>query len=301
MNYTPDFTFSGNNNSESRDADNQLSGNQSFPQTTTLWRILEGSNVTFSTSGDVITINSSGGGTPLGVEVTNFLSKSTSGDVITINGDQIGTKADNFGLIAGDNISIGSSGRDFTVNYTGPTSAGGGGGSLNLLSTYTASTSSEITITDFDGSYDTYQIELINLVPEDDGKILQWRGSIDGGSTEISSSNYAHTTLTYTGAYLPLAQNSQPQGSLTLADGNTKVSNVAVEGGLSGTLKVVNPESDTWTNVNGQTYYFAHNRTLPVEVNIASTLSIGTGINAMTLFFDTNTIISGKVKVYGIS
>lgn len=80
----------------------------------------------------------------LGLLAGNYITFSTTADVVTINGDQIGTKADitllnsysgtnlsyigtkaaEFSILSGNNIDVSLVDRDFTVNYTGPTSSG---------------------------------------------------------------------------------------------------------------------------------------------------------------------------------
>ena len=198
MNYNPDFTFSGNNTSESRDADQSLSGSQLFTSPNN-WGVLVGSNITKSTSGDVVTINGDQIGTKASrcihqFGITNYtfdgtepshsgyaIDSSTGDKTININPDlftggdefvfcknssdsnqitfdaqagnningsqtyvmkrdqelitlvrdgnstwKIKSSTNDFGLVGGDNISIGTdTGREYTINYTGPTSGGG--------------------------------------------------------------------------------------------------------------------------------------------------------------------------------
>jgi len=176
-----------------------FTGTDSYNKTN-IWGILEGTNITFSTAGDVVTINASGtnaSGSNLGLLAGDAITLSTSGDVVTITGTQafredefaifddidstkrvtfklskitsgntsiltvkntdytiaddaevgtkadftelqsyvgtnttaisdldtrvtneLGTKADEFGLSAGTGITIGTSGRDFTIEQT---------------------------------------------------------------------------------------------------------------------------------------------------------------------------------------
>lgn len=146
--------------------------------------------------------------------------------------------------------------------------------------------------------YDTYVVELINIIPATDTDILYLRVSTDGGSSYDSGNNYGTAVF-----YLRDGASSHSLGSnsgasvILLSDG---LSNVVAEGGVNGSMTLYNPGSIT--------HYKAINFTLSMIHSTSSYLynMWGTGkyystsaINAFQLFMSSGNI-SGTVRVYGI-
>lgn len=174
-----DYILSGNDPSNSTSQDYILQGNVNLTGATTdsqvqgativatagspYWGIIAGSNITLGTIGNVVIITSSsaGGGNPLGIRTTNYITSSTSGDVVTIDGSQIGTKSDttlvnsyagtNFTLI--NNLSTrvtneGGTKADITLlnSYIGTTAK------FSDLQAYVGTTASKVTLDDYIGT-----------------------------------------------------------------------------------------------------------------------------------------------------
>ena len=184
-----------------------------------------------------------------------------------------------------------------------PASISGGG--LNLISTQTASSSATINFTSgIDSTYKEYIFRYYDIHPATDDTRFVYQASIDGGS------NY-NTTMTTT---VFRAQHSEDDGSATLgyrtardqAQGTSYQQLSEAVGNdndqcISGTLHLFDPSNTTFvkhfmstapatiSNDNLETLYVAgyHNTT--------------SAINAVSFKFESGSIQSGVIKLYGVS
>jgi len=185
------------------------------------------------------------------------------------------------------------------------TPSGLSGGSMNLISTQTASSSSTISFTSgIDDTYDSYVFKFINIHPATNGVYLNFQASTNGGSSygvTLTSTFFRaynneagdSTDLEYRTAR-DLAQSTSFQ-NLTEATGNDN------DQSCSGTLTLFNPSSTTfvkhWLSTNN-TY---HNNDFSMNVNSAGYFNTTSAINAIQFKMSSGNIDSGVIKLYGIS
>ena len=188
--------------------------------------------------------------------------------------------------------------------------SGVGGGSLVLISTQTASSSSTISFTSgLDSTYKEYIFKFINIHPATAETWFRFNLSIDGGSnynvTKTSSAFVAYhdeadstygKALTYH-VHTDLAQSTSNQslGYFTGTDNDAS---------LCGTMHLFDPSNTTFvkhfiartTNLNqdsGSSYAF--------EFNYAGYGNTTSAIDAVIFQMDSGNIDSGTIKLYGVS
>ena len=181
------------------------------------------------------------------------------------------------------------------------------GGSMNLISTQTASSSSTISFTSgIDSTYDEYVIKLINCHPSSSASFM-FNMSIDGGS------NYNVTkTTTYFRAY---HQENGGGGVLAYDTGFDLAQSTAFQDltadsvstdsdyGVSGFIHLFNPSSTTFVK-----HFIANIQSIKGGSSPESKNSFSAGygnttssVDAIQFKFDSGTIQSGTIKLYGIS
>ena len=179
------------------------------------------------------------------------------------------------------------------------------GGSMNLISTQTASSSSTISFTSgIDSTYDEYVFKFYDIHPATDGVYLNFQASTNGGSSygvTLTSTFFRSlhneaddsTNLEYRTAR-DLAQSTSFQ-NLTEATGNDN------DQSCSGTLHLFNPSSTTfvkhWLSTNN-TY---HNNDFSMNVNSAGYFNTTSAIDAIQFKMSSGNIDSGVIKLYRIS
>jgi len=183
--------------------------------------------------------------------------------------------------------------------------SGVGGGSLNLISTQTASSSSTISFTSgIDSTYKEYIFKFINIHPASDRVDFQFNLSIDSGS------NYNVTkTTTFFRAYNFEDDSSaavQYQTGEDLAQGtgfqslSDRIGNDA-DASCSGTLHLFNPSSTTFVK-----HFFSRFNRMFADPITADDFMGGYGnttsaVDAIQFKFSSGNIDSGTIKLYGVS
>ena len=179
------------------------------------------------------------------------------------------------------------------------------GGSMNLISTQTASSSSTISFTSgINNTYDSYVFKIINMHPASDDAILQFNLSADTGS------NYNVTKTSTFFEALHLEDGSE--GSLSYVTGRDIAQGTGfadltqgVDNGNSadgcGTLQLFNPSSTTFIknfifsgNIKG-------NGTKCQSTYVAGYGNTTSAVDAIQFKFSSGNIDSGVIKLYGIS
>jgi hypothetical protein len=182
-------------------------------------------------------------------------------------------------------------------------------GSLTLLSTATASTSSSISFTSgIDSTYDIYQFEFINIHPATDAVYFQFNLSTDNGSnynvTKTTTSFEAYhnesdsaTNLRYATAN-DLAQSTSDQRLIDVIPTGAGEDDRCA----SGYLHLFNPSSTTYVK-----HFIAS-----VQANVAGTSNYSwisntagygnttSAVNAIIFRASSGNIDAGTIKMYGI-
>jgi len=179
-------------------------------------------------------------------------------------------------------------------------------GSMTLLQTQTASSSSTIDFTsNIDSTYDSYVFKFINIHPASDAQFT-FNLSTDSGSnynvtkttTFVRSEhkeNGADAGLAYnTGADLAQSTSFQPI-NLNTGTGNSD--------SLSGTLQIFNPSSTTFVKhfLSKSVTRHITTPTYCIHSLMAGYGNTTSAINAVRFQMSSGNIDSGDIKLYGIS
>lgn len=176
----------------------------------------------------------------------------------------------------------------------------GGGGALILLEQHTAVPSTALSFTaSISATYDEYVFELINVVPVTNDHYLHFRLSDDGGAS-YKSTNYLFAQHYHsTGGDHGVFNQSQITSGTTFANVCSDVSSTAAQGGVSGRVRLYNPNQAaayvralvdvSYFHTNGAHYRFEGH-------------SIWTGLSAITavqFFFQSVSAVAGNVAAGG--
>ena len=183
--------------------------------------------------------------------------------------------------------------------------AGISGGSLNLISTQTASSSSTISFTSgIDSTYKEYIFKFINIHPATNQVAFTFNGSIDSGSNYnvAKTTTYfiarhteddATTELTYETGF-DLAQGTGFQ-SLVRQTGNGN------DECCAGYLHLYDPSSTTFIKHYMARFNDYEHNDQSTDNNSAGYFNTTSAIDAIQFKFGSGNIDSGTIKLYGIS
>jgi hypothetical protein len=178
-------------------------------------------------------------------------------------------------------------------------------GSMTLLQTQTASSSSSIDFTsNIDSTYDSYVFKFIDIHPATDNVQFQFNMSTDGGSnynvtkTTTFFNSYHDEADTSTGvSYNSGADLAQSTGFQQL--GRT-LSNGADECG-AGILQIFNPSSTTYVKHFISRFQEYADGSYSIERYIAGYGNTTSAVNSIKFQMSSGNIDSGVIKLYGIS
>jgi hypothetical protein len=196
---------------------------------------------------------------------------------------------------------------DLTANYafTGTNSVAGLEYAEKKLATLTASSSSTLSFTSsIDSTYNIYKFRFIDIHGSSNNRQFRFQTSTDGGSnynTTVTSSSFkafhyendSSTSLEYdTGRDLAQATSFQP-----LTDGVGSGDDES----CAGELFLFDPSSTTFVKhfISTIQLYHADDRANPQYT--AGYFNTTSAINAIQFKFDTGTIDSGTIEMYGIN
>ena len=187
--------------------------------------------------------------------------------------------------------------------------AGDVGGSLNLISTSTASSSSTIDITSgLDSTYKEYIIKFINIHPASDSVHFLFQGDTGTNTSynqTITSSSFRAYNYESSSSGTPTLQYYGSGGLAQSTDfhymtGNSGVGNDSDQA-FNGTMHLFNPSDTTFvkhfimdTNSHGPTNY-------TMRFFAAGYFNTTTAITRLRFKFSSGNIDSGTIKLYGVS
>jgi len=189
--------------------------------------------------------------------------------------------------------------------------SGVGGGSLNLISTQTASSSSTIDFTSgIDSTYKEYIFKFINIHASTDTAIFSFQGNASGGSgyNETITSTYFESYHQENGGDEALTYNSsgdQAQGTSfqSLSQQGLGVATGEDDQNLSGTLHLFDPSNTTFVkhfianvNYNDKSASVYSNNTF-----VAGYFNTTSAIDEIQFKMSSGNIDSGTIKLYGVS
>ena len=182
------------------------------------------------------------------------------------------------------------------------------GGSLNLISTQTASSSSSLSFTSgIDSTYKEYIFKYINCHPSVNIPHWTFQGSTNAGSSfgvTITSTNFnayhaendSEATLEYSGGG-DLAQSTNYQRLLTEV-------NYSDDGSVSGALHLFEPSSTTFVKhfiATSQGMFGPTSNAYSWNQYVAGYFNTTSAIDAIDFKFSSGNIDSGVIKLYGVS
>ena len=178
-------------------------------------------------------------------------------------------------------------------------------GSMTLLQTQTASSSSTIDFTsNIDSTYDVYCFKFINIHPSTDQAIIQFQGSTNGGSsygvtitsTAFRARHYESDSVAQLGYRTgdDLAQST----SFQYLNSNTGSDNDEC---ASGYLTIYNPSNTTFVKHFISNFNSVASTPDSSQHFIAGYFNTTSALNAFQFKMGSGTIESGDIKLYGIS
>ena len=182
------------------------------------------------------------------------------------------------------------------------------GGSLNLISTQTASSSSSLSFTSgIDSTYKEYIFKYINCHPSVNIPHWTFQGSTNAGSSfgvTITSTNFnayhaendSEAVIEYV-APGDLAQSTDYQRLLTEV-------NYSDDGSVSGALHLFEPSSTTFVKhfiATSQGMFGPTSKAYSWNQYVAGYFNTTSAIDAIDFKFSSGNIDSGVIKLYGVS
>ena len=178
------------------------------------------------------------------------------------------------------------------------------GGSMNLISTQTASSSSTISFTSgIDDTYDEYVFKFYNIHPQTDNAEFQFNFR-DGGSaydaTKTTTFFYADHREDDAGASLAYDTGRDLAQGTGVAKISRQVRNHN-DSGLNGEFNLFSPSSTTFVK-----HFIAKNNHVlegdaSINVFTAGYANVTAAIDGVQFSFSSGNIDSGVIKLYGVS
>jgi len=179
------------------------------------------------------------------------------------------------------------------------------GGTMNLISTQTASSSSTISFTSgIDSTYDEYVFKFYDIHPSASNPNFGFQVDVGTGTSyaqTITSTYFAayHTEDGGTAALAYIAGQDQAQGTglQTLADqiGNGNDESTA------GMLHIFNPSSTTFVKHFIGRFQGYNGSDYSTDLNIAGYINTTTALTRVRFKFSSGDIDAGVIKMYGVS
>ena len=183
--------------------------------------------------------------------------------------------------------------------------SGVGGGSLVLIATQTASSSSTISFTSgIDSTYKEYIFKFIDIHPATDGASFQFNMSIDTGSNyNVTKTTTYFTAYNYESGGTPAvsyASNVDLAQSTAFQNVNSGVGSDNDQCAV-GTLHLFDPSNTTFVKhflTCGNTYESSDLNSNVFAAGYGNTTS---AVDAVQFKFSSGNIDSGTIKLYGVS
>ena len=184
--------------------------------------------------------------------------------------------------------------------------SGVSGGSLVLLSTQTASSSSTIDFTsDIDSTYKEYVFKFVSIHPATDNVnfMVNFR---DGGSSYDATKTSTSFAAYHNEAGDTTGVNYEASFDLAQSTGNQPLNAGGGVGGdadqsISGTLHLFDPSSTTFVKHYISNINFSNNSNYTIQSFIAGYCNTTTAIDGAQFSMSSGNIDAGVIKLYGVS
>ena len=183
--------------------------------------------------------------------------------------------------------------------------SGVSGGSLVLLSTQTASSSSTIDFTsDIDSTYKEYVFKFVSIHPATDNVnfMVNFR---DGGSSYDATKTSTSFAAYHNEAGDTTGVNYEASFDLAQSTGNQPLNAGGGVGGdadqsISGTLHLFDPSSTTFVKHYISNINFSNNSNYTIQSFIAGYCNVTAAIDGVQFSMSSGNIDSGTIKIYGV-
>ena len=183
--------------------------------------------------------------------------------------------------------------------------SGVSGGSLVLLSTQTASSSSTIDFTsDIDSTYKEYVFKFVSIHPATDNVnfMVNFR---DGGSSYDATKTSTSFAAYHNEAGDTTGVNYEASFDLAQSTGNQLLNAGGGVGGdadqsISGTLHLFDPSSTTFVKHYISNINFSNNSNYTIQSFIAGYCNVTAAIDGVQFSMSSGNIDSGTIKMYGV-
>ena len=183
--------------------------------------------------------------------------------------------------------------------------SGVSGGSLVLLSTQTASSSSTIDFTsDLDSTYKEYVFKFVSIHPATDNVnfMVNFR---DGGSSYDATKTSTSFAAYHNEAGDTTGVNYEASFDLAQSTGNQPLNAGGGVGGdadqsISGTLHLFDPSSTTFVKHYISNINFSNNSNYTIQSFIAGYCNVTAAIDGVQFSMSSGNIDSGTIKMYGV-
>ncbi len=172
------------------------------------------------------------------------------------------------------------------------------GGSLVLISTATASSDATIDFTGIDGTYDEYELRILNAIPATNAVTAEMLVSTDGGASFITS-GYSYTTGRISG-YTFAASSSSNSVDIELSQGSA-VGSDTNEVGFSARITLIRPADAAFTQIYWKGSFIVNLSASPVPVWGAAQQETAEDVNAIRFKFSSGNVESGLFALYGVA
>ena len=186
------------------------------------------------------------------------------------------------------------------------TPSGVGGGSMNLISTQTASSSSTISFTSgIDSTYKEYVFKLFNCTANgSSSSTFQVNFSIDGGSnynvTKTTTIFWAHHYEDGSASGVDYKGSSDIAQGTGFQDFTDNSLGAGADESLSGTLHLFDPSNTTFVKHFTSTVNWYHDADITVNPYVAGYCNTTSAVNAVQFKMASGNI-DGTIKMYGVS
>ena len=179
------------------------------------------------------------------------------------------------------------------------------GGTMNLISTQTASSSSTISFTSgIDSTYDEYVFKFYNMHPATDGVHFSFQGNASGGSgyneTITSTVFFAQHREDDSASSLDYRSDDDQANGTAFQRLSESLGNANDES-LSGTLQIFNPSSSVFVKHFIGTINYIHKSSRSYNFYIAGYFNTQSPIDEIQFKMSSGNIDSGVIKMYGVS
>jgi len=179
------------------------------------------------------------------------------------------------------------------------------GGSMNLISTQTASSSSTISFTSgIDSTYDEYVFKFYDIHPSEDSKKLEVNFRDGGSSYDATKTTTSFLAYTYEGSENPSALGYDTDLDVAQGTGVQPISSFCGndnDQSVSGYLHLFNPSSTTFVKHFISKVSSSNHDNSAIILYIAGYCNVTAAIDGVQFKFNSGNIDSGVIKLYGIS